>query len=56
MHNNWFRFIEKKKKSIKWVPAYVQERDGLFGDLIGKFDGGMEILHKVDKIQKLVVA
>ena len=33
----------------------VQESDRLFGDLVVKFDGGMEILHKVDKIQKLVV-
>ena len=41
--------------SLFQVEFHVQESDGLFGDLVGKFDGGMEILHKVDKIQKLVV-
>ena len=32
------------------VEFHVQESDGLFGDLVGKFDGGMEILHKVEFI------
>ena len=35
---------------------HVQKSDGLFRDLVGEFDSGMEILHKVDEIQKLVVA
>ena len=35
---------------------HVQESDGLFRDLVGEFDSVMEILHKVDEIQRLVVA
>ena len=35
---------------------HVQESDGLFRDLEGEFDSGMEILHKVDEIQKLALA
>ena len=42
--------------SLFQVEFHVQESYGLFGDLVGRFDGGVEILHKVDKIQKLVVA
>ena len=36
--------------SLFQVEFHVQESDGLFGDLVGKFEGGMEILYKVDKI------
>ena len=51
------RFIVKRcsESSLFQGAFLVQESDGLFRDLVGKFDGGMEILHKVDKIQKLVV-
>ena len=42
--------------SLFQIEFHAQENDGLFEDLVGKFDGGMEILHKVDKIQKLVLA
>ena len=35
---------------------HVQESDRLFRDLVGEFDSGMEVLHKVDETQKLVVA
>ena len=41
--------------SLFQVEFHVQESDGLFRDLVGEFDSGMEILHKVDEIQKLVV-
>ena len=37
------------------VEFHVQESDGLFRDLVGDFDSGMEILHLVNEIQKLVV-
>ena len=39
--------------SLFQVEFHVQESDGHFGDLVGKFVGGMEILHKVDKIQMI---
>ena len=35
---------------------HVQESDGHLRDLVGEFDNGMEVLQKVDKIQKLFVA
>ena len=35
---------------------HVQDSDGLFRDLVGEFDSGMAVPHKVDEIQKLVVA
>ena len=35
---------------------HVQESDGLFRYIVGEFDRMIEILHKVDEIQKLVVA
>ena len=52
------RFIVNGRSefSLFQVEFHVQESNGLFRDLVGEFDGGMEILHKVDKIQKLVVA
>ena len=42
--------------SLFQVEFHVQESDGLFRDLVGEFDSGMEVLHKVDETQKLVVA
>ena len=42
--------------SLFQVEFHVQESDGLIRDLVREFDSGMEILHEVDKIQKLVVA
>ena len=52
------RFIvnEGSEFSLFQGEFHVLESDGLFRDLVGEFDSGMEILHKVDKIQKLVVA
>ena len=36
--------------------VHVQESEGLLWGLEGEFDGGMEVLHKVDEIQKLALA
>ena len=36
--------------------VHVQESEGLLWGLEGEFDGGMEVLHKVDEIHKLFVA
>ena len=36
--------------------VHVQESDGLLRDLVDEFDNGMEVLQKVDKIQKLFEA
>ena len=52
------RFIvnEGSEFSLFQGEFHVLESDRLFTDLVGEFDSGMEILHLVNEIQKLVVA
>ena len=51
------RFIVKRCSECSlFQGAFLdQESDRLFRDLVGEFDSGMGILHKVDEIQRLVV-